>query len=236
MSAVLATPILGSMNKINVAIIGATGLVGSLLLERLAQSNDVQSIKAITRKPLTKVPYKTENIVIDFNRMQEYAHEITADVFICCLGTTIKAAGTQDAFHRVDYDYVIQFAKIAEQNHAKKFQVVSAMGADASSSVFYNRTKGEMEKKLKELKIPQIEIFQPSLILGERKDKRAFEDIAQNLAPKLNFLFKGPLEKYRPIKATDIAAAMAKTSLQSKAGQFTYSSNQIQNLAAGKPT
>lgn len=234
MSPLTTATILEVMNKIKVAIIGATGLVGNLLLEQLAQSNEVQSIKALTRKPLEKVPYKTENVVIDFNRMQEFAHEITADVFICCLGTTIKAAGTQEAFHRVDYDYVIQFAKIAEQNHAKKFQVVSAMGADASSSVFYNRTKGEMEKKLKELKIPEIEIFQPSLILGERKDKRAFEDMAQNLVPKLNFLFKGPLEKYRPIKATDIAKAMAKTSLQSKAGQFTYSSNQIQNIAASK--
>jgi len=222
------------MKKLDIAIIGATGLVGNLLLEKLAQSNDVQSIKAITRKPLSKIPYKTENIVIDFNRMQEFAGELKADVFICCLGTTIKAAGNQEAFHRVDFDYVVQFAKIAEQNHAKKFQVVSAMGADANSSVFYNRTKGEMERKLKELKIPEIEIFQPSLILGERKDKRAFEDIAQNIAPKLNFLFKGPLEKYRPIKATDIAAAMAKTSLQSKAGHYTYKSNQIQELASAK--
>lgn len=219
------------MNKIDIALIGATGLVGNLLLEKLAQANEVRSIKAITRKPLDKVPFKTDNIVIDFNRMQEFASELKADVFICCLGTTIKVAGSQEAFHRVDYDYVVQFAKIAEQNHASKFQVVSAMGADANSTVFYNRTKGEMEKKLKELKIPQIEIFQPSLILGERKDKRAFEDLAQNLAPKLGFIFKGPLQKYRPIKATDIAAAMAKTSLQSKGGQFTYSSNQIQEIA-----
>lgn len=219
------------MNKIDIALIGATGLVGNLLLEKLAQATEVRSIKAITRKPLDKVPFKTENIVIDFNRMQEFASELKADVFICCLGTTIKVAGSQEAFHRVDYDYVVQFAKIAEQNHASKFQVVSAMGADANSTVFYNRTKGEMEKKLKELKIPQIEIFQPSLILGERKDKRAFEDLAQNLAPKLGFIFKGPLQKYRPIKATDIAAAMAKTSLQSKGGQFTYSSNQIQEIA-----
>lgn len=219
------------MNKIDIALIGATGLVGSLLLDKLAAMNEVRSIKAITRKPLDKVPLKTENIVIDFNRMQEFASELKADVFICCLGTTIKVAGSQEAFHRVDYDYVVQFAKIAEQNHASKFQVVSAMGADTNSTVFYNRTKGEMEKKLKELKIPQIEIFQPSLILGERKDKRAFEDLAQNLAPKLGFIFKGPLQKYRPIKATDIAAAMAKTSLQSKGGQFTYSSNQIQEIA-----
>lgn len=222
------------MNKIDIALIGATGLVGNLLLEKLAQANEVRSIKAITRKPLDKVPFKTENIVIDFNRMSEFASELKADVYICCLGTTIKVAGSQKAFHRVDHDYVVQFAKIAEQNHASKFQVVSAMGADANSPVFYNRTKGEMEKKLKELKIPQIEIFQPSLILGERKDKRAFEDLAQNLAPKLGFIFKGPLQKYRPIKATDIATAMAKTSLQSKGGQFTYSSNQIQEIAGEK--
>lgn len=219
------------MKTHDIALIGATGLVGNLLLEKLAQNPEVRHIKAVTRKPLEHNMPKTENIVIDFNRMPEYASELKADIYICCLGTTIKVAGSQEAFKRVDYDYVIQFARIAEQNHATKFQVISAMGADAKSSVFYNRTKGEMEEKLKSFKIPQIEIFQPSLILGERKEKRAAEDIAQSLAPVMNFILKGPLEKYRPIKASDIATAMMKTSTRTAPGSMTYKSNQIQALA-----
>lgn len=230
----LSTHKLSDMSTLDIALIGATGLVGNLLLEQLAKSNEVRSIKAITRKPLTKVPQKTENLVINFDRMWEYADQMKADVYICCLGTTIKVAGSPEAFRRVDYDYVVQFAKIAEQNQAKKFQVVSAMGADAKSSVFYNRTKGEMEEQLKKFRIPEIEIFRPSLILGERKDKRAFEDIAQSLAPKMNFLFKGPLEKYRPIKATDIATAMAKTCTRLELGPIIHSSNQIQSIAANR--
>lgn len=220
------------MKTQDIALIGATGLVGNLLLEKLSQNPNVKVIKAVTRKPLEHVPAKTENLVINFDRMSEYASELKADIYICCLGTTIKVAGSQEAFKRVDYDYVIQFAKIAEQNHATKFQVISAMGADAKSGVFYNRTKGEMEEKLKTLKIPQVEIFQPSLILGERKEKRAAEDIAQSLAPVMNFLMRGPLEKYRPIKATDIATAMMKRSTQSISGAKTYRSNEIQTIAS----
>lgn len=220
------------MKTHDIALIGATGLVGNLLLEKLSENPQVRTIKAVTRKPLAHVPAKTENLIINFDRMTEFSSELKADIYICCLGTTIKVAGSQEAFKRVDYDYVIQFAKIAEQNHATKFQVISAMGADAKSSVFYNRTKGEMEEKLKTLKIPQIEIFQPSLILGERKEKRTAEDIAQALTPVMNFFMKGPLEKYRPIKATDIATAMMTTSTHTTAGAKTYKSNEIQSIAS----
>ena len=219
------------MHTLDIALIGATGLVGHLLLAKLAQLNDVNSIIAITRKPLEKIPAKTENLVIDFENMSDHVEQMRADIFICCLGTTIKIAGSQEAFRHVDYDYVVQFAQIAEQVHAKKFQVVSSMGADAESRVFYNRTKGEMEEKIKEFRIPQIEIFRPSLILGDRKDKRGFEGLAQTWMPKMNFLLTGSWEKYRPIQATSIANAMAIASTRFEPGHRTYSSNVIQELS-----
>lgn len=215
----------------NVCIAGATGLVGHELLLLLAYLDQFQSIKAITRKPLGRIPPKVDNIILDFDRLEQHKEALKAGIFICCLGTTIKKAGSQEAFRKVDYDYVIQFAKAAEAVGAQKLLVISAMGADADSKVFYNRVKGEMEKTLRELKIPQIEVFRPSLILGERKESRAGEDIAQKLSPFLNPLLVGPLRKYRAISATDIARAMAIAALNFQPGFHVYKSDQIQHIA-----
>jgi uncharacterized protein YbjT (DUF2867 family) len=150
------------------------------------------------------------------------------------LGTTIKKAGSQEAFRKVDYDYVVNFAKVAEQVGAQKLLVISALGADSQSSIFYNRVKGEMEDTLRGLKIPQIEIFQPSLILGDRKEVRRGEELMQKISPVLNALLVGPLKKYRAISATDIARAMAIATLNFHPGFHVYQSDHIQRIADQK--
>lgn len=213
-----------------VTLVGATGLVGGELLSLLSKIGEIKNIKAITRRPLGKIPPRTENIVMNLDQMEAQAEALKSEVFVCCLGSTIKQAGSQEAFRKVDYEYVVSFARIAEKGGAKKFLVVSAMGADASSRIFYNRVKGEMERDVKALKIPQIEIFQPSLILGERKEHRTGEAFAQKLSPLLNKLMAGPLKKYRPIKATDIAKAMTIAILDFHPGVHTYTSDKIQNI------
>ncbi|MFS4458471.1 NAD(P)H-binding protein [Bdellovibrio sp. HCB2-146] len=220
------------MNTLDITLIGASGLVGNHLLMQLTQQRQVNVVKAVTRKKLDFIPPKTENIVINFDHMEEFTNEMKASVFICCLGTTIKKAGSQEAFRKVDFDYVLHFAKIAEKVRAKKLMVVSAMGADAHSKVFYNRVKGEMEEAIQKLNIPQVEIFRPSLILGERSEARPLEGLAQALTPVLNtVIMHGPLKKYRGIEATDIAKAMVTASLSYEIGHQVHESDVIQAMA-----
>lgn len=215
----------------DICIAGATGLVGHELLLILAHLHQVRTIKAITRSPLGRMPPKTENLILNFDNLESHADALKAQVFICCLGTTIKKAGSQEAFRKVDYDYVMKFARVAEKSKAQKFLVISAMGANANSSVFYNRVKGEMERDLRKLDIPQIEIFRPSLILGERKEHRSGEAFAQKVSPFLNPLLMGPLKKYRAIYGMDIAKAMTTAVLNFNPGLFIYESDEIQRIS-----
>lgn len=215
----------------DVCLVGASGLVGHELLLILSHLEQVRSLQAITRSPLGRIPSKVENILLDFNSLNTHAEISKASVFICCLGSTIKKAGSPEAFRKVDYEYVLQFAKLAEKAQAQKLLVISAMGARANSKIFYNRIKGEMERDLRQIKIPQIEIFRPSLILGERKDSRPGEAWAQRLSPLLNPLLQGPFKKYRAIKASDIAKAMAIATLNYNPGLFIYESDEIQRIA-----
>lgn len=216
----------------DVTLIGASGLVGHELLLILSHLEQISRVKAVSRSPLGRLHGngKAENLLLDFNKMEDHAEALKASVFVCCLGTTIAKAGSQEAFKQVDYEYVMKFARIAEKCGAQKFLVISAMGANAQSSVFYNRVKGEMERDLRAFKIPQIEIFRPSLILGERKEHRKGEAIAQRLSPFINPLLIGPLRKYRAIEATDIAKAMAIAVLNFNKGLFIYESDEIQNI------
>lgn len=205
--------------------------MGHELLLLLANIDLVKEVKALSRRPLGKIPAKTENYLINFDSLSQQDQSLKADVFICCLGTTIQEAGSQEAFRKVDFDYVLEMAHLAEKVQAQKFLVISAMGAESSSSIFYNRVKGEMEQALYKLNIPQIEIFRPSLILGERKKHRTGEAFAQKIAPALNALMPGPLKKYRAIKATDIAKAMALAAMSFEPGRYMYQSDEIQTMA-----
>ncbi len=176
----------------HIVICGATGLIGSLLLERLIDHTKISQITTITRSPLNLDVPKLNQIV--FNSM-EATHvssvSIQADVFICALGTTMKAAGSKENFRKVDYDLVVAFANLAYQSNAQAFFVVSALGANQSSPIFYNRVKGEMEQAIMAINFPSCYVLRPSLLIGERKEQRyaeaagiAFYRIAQHVLPK----------------------------------------------------
>ncbi len=216
-------------SKISVCIIGASGLVGHELHQLLSQDENVESIHAISRKPLSTSLAKTVNEVVDFAQLSSLS--IQAQVYICCLGTTIKVAGSPAAFSLVDYEYVLKFAQLAEKNGATKFMLISALGADANSKIFYNQVKGQVEAEIRRLKIPAIDIFRPSLLLGERTESRPGEKVAQVLSPYLNPLLLGPLKKYRAIKASSVAIAMRNRALDLRPGQNVFESNQIGQLA-----
>ena len=183
-------------------LIGATGLVGSFVLERLLASPRYARVVVWARREIGKSHPKLEVEIVDFERLAQ--RRLEADDVFCCLGTTIRQAGSQKAFHHVDFDYPVALAGAAARSGAKRFLVVSALGANKRSRVFYNRVKGEMEEAVRIAAVPKTTIVRPSLLAGPRAESRLGERIGLALGALL-----GPLlGKYRPIHAEHVAAAM----------------------------
>ena len=189
-------------------VAGATGLVGSLLLRQLAESHDYAEIRVLGRRPPAHEAGKVRFIATDFSDLQAHAAELAVDDVFCCLGTTIRAAGSRPAFERVDYHMVVDLARIAQKAGARRFLVVSAVGASEHSAAFYSRVKGRMEKAVNQLPFEAVHIVRPSLLLGERKESRPGEKLGQRVAPLLSPFMLGPLAKYRAVSADEVAAAL----------------------------
>ena len=209
-------------------LIGATGLVGGFVLQQILQDDYYDKVIVLTRKPLNNQHPKLKEVVVDFNKLDDYAADIKADIIFSCLGTTIKVAGSQEAFKKVDFEYPYKVAQIAKQNGATAYLLVSAMGAAKNSMVFYNRVKGELEDEVSNLHYDAFHILQPSLIIGDRKEARAGEGIAQKLAPVFDALMIGGLKKYKSIKAEQIAKAMVAYSKLNDKGVFKHESDELQ--------
>lgn len=212
-------------------IAGATGLTGSELVKVLLKDPAYDKVKVLTRRPLDMDHPKLEQIKADFFRLDQYAEHFKVNDVFCCLGTTIKKAGSQKAFRRVDYDYPVKIAQLAKAAGAKKFLVISAMGADVRSNVFYSRVKGQMEEALKKIEFPALHIFRPSLLLGKRDEFRLGEKAASLLAPVFSPILRGGMEKYKPIEADQVAMAMCAAAQSDSEGVLVYSSDKITKLA-----
>lgn len=218
------------MEKRIALIAGATGLVGKSLLRQLLANDQYDKIIVITRRPIDNTDPKLVQQLVDFDTIETLKLSQPVDDVYCALGTTIKTAGSQDAFYKVDFTYVVNLGKWCATNGIKKFLIVSAMGANAKSGIFYNRVKGEMETTVSQLAIPQIQIFRPSLLMGNRAEKRGGEKIAQVVIGSLGFLFKGPLLKYKGIHADVVAKAMI-NGAGNKAGGFrVFDSGEMQGM------
>lgn len=195
-------------------VIGSTGLIGGILIEKLAHERTWSQILAITRKPTAFSNPKIRGITFDFQRWEELDLQIKSFAgingldFFCCLGTTISKAGSEEAFKKVDHNAVVEFAEVASRCSAESLIIVSALGADPTSSVFYNRTKGEMERDVEKVALKSLHFLRPSLLLGDRAEFRFFERLAILLAPVYSVLLIGPLKKYRPVQANAVAGAM----------------------------
>ena len=218
------------MKKRNALIAGATGLVGTAILQQLLTDDQYEKIIVVTRKPLEITNSKIVLLQIDFDNIKAINPGFTVDDVFCALGTTIKTAGSQDAFYKVDFTYVVDLGKWCAANAVKRIMIVSAMGANAKSRIFYNRVKGEMETAVNQLNIPQIQIFRPSLLMGNRKEKRAGEKIAQAVMDGLGFMFVGPLLKYKGIHADVVAKAMIKAAKIDKQGFTVYESGEMHGM------
>lgn len=211
-------------------LVGATGLVGSFVLEQLLQDSSFDSVVVLSRKSLNKNNPKLKEVIVNFDELGKYSNDIKADAVFCCLGTTIKAAGSQEAFKKVDYEYPLRVAEIAKQNGTQTYLLISALGSSKSSIIFYNRVKGEVEEAIGKLNFNAFHILQPSLIIGERKESRMGEGIAQKLSPVYDTLMFGPLTKYKSIKAEQIAKAMIHFSKSDAKGTLRHESDELQKV------
>lgn len=211
-------------------IAGASGLIGKFCLSYLLMDKNYSKVIVISRSPFPIKDPKLENIVCDFDLLAQHASRLVADDVYCCLGTTIGVAGSQENFKKVDLYYPIELAKITKQQGAKQFMVVSAMGANAKSSIFYNRVKGEMQDQLKNIGFNTTHIFQPSLLTGLRKEFRLGERIAQVVTKVFRPLMFGPLSKYKPIEGMVVAFAMHQKASLEYNGFYIHQSHEIQSV------
>ena len=190
-------------------VAGATGLIGGHLMPLLLADPAYEKVVVLARRPIEGVASpKLQTIIVDFDALDASLAGIAVDDAFCALGTTIKVAGSQAAFRKVDHDYIVAFARAAKAAGAKRFLLVSAMGADANSSIFYSRVKGETERSVRSIAFDATHIFRPGLLLGERREKRTGEEVGAALTPFLNPLLLGPLRAYRSIKGETVARAM----------------------------
>lgn len=185
-------------------IVGSTGLVGGYLLEQLDVDKAFTEILSLVRKKTGKPYNKVKEVEVNFDNLTEEVFENSKIVF-CSLGTTIKKAGSQDAFRKVDFEYPLETAKMAKDKGVNTFAIVTAMGSDASSSIFYNRVKGEIENALTDLKFDRLGIFRPSMLLGARTETRIGERIGQIVMNFFGFLIP---KNYKAIHGHKVATAM----------------------------
>lgn len=218
------------MNK-TALVFGATGLTGSYLLKLLLNDSRYKKVKVFIRKK-ADLPFheKLETHFVELSSPENYSHQLYGDELFCCLGTTIAKAGSRQEFRKVDFELPVKIAETASQNNVSSFIVISSLGANAKSSNFYYRTKGEMEEAIQKFSFQRFAILRPSMLLGNRKEFRLGEIIGKHLMKALGIFFVGELKKYKAIHAEDVAASMIVIA-NNKSGEIFFESDRIQHIA-----
>lgn len=205
-------------------IAGATGLVGGQLLSKLLATSRYHQVIAITRRPLALDHPYLKNIISDYRDLDVALAGTKPDDVFCCLGTTMAKAGTKEKFREVDFDYPLALAQSTLTLGARQYLLVSALGADRKSRIFYNRVKGELESTISHLDFYSVHIFRPSLLLGPRREKRGGEDIAKAVYKVFGFLIP---QKYKAVEAEKVAEAMLAYASADERGIFIHESQEI---------
>lgn len=214
----------------SVLLAGATGLVGTFCLKRLLADPSVSTLTVLTRQPLPESlraldsTGKLTERQLDFSKLHDHAELLRADQIICALGTTIKKAGSQERLREIDYDYPLALAELGLAQGARHFLLVSALGANPRSRIFYSRVKGELEEALLALPYRSITIARPSLLLGPRQEFR----LGEELAKRLSFLFPA---RSKPVEADAVAALLTDAARQDQQGVRIVESASIRKLA-----
>lgn len=199
-------------------VAGGTGLVGRHLVDLLVAAKEFDKIIVLVRKGSTHQFKGVTVLEIDYDHLSDFSSQLCADAVFCCLGTTMKKAGSKEQFYKVDFTYPHELAMLALENGSRQFNIVTASGANPESMFYYNKVKGGIENALSNLEFHNINILRPSLLLGQRDEQRVGEKIGAAIAKVINPLMVGRLKKYRAIQAETVARAMVKVSLENREG------------------
>lgn len=208
-------------------VAGASGLVGGQLLTLLTKSGRYAKVTVISRSPLQVTHEKLSIIIGTQDDLERYNEELACDDVFCCLGTTMKKAGSREAFRKVDFEYPLALAKKTLKKGAKQYFLVSALGANSKSSIFYNKVKGEVEDAISGVGFKTLHILRPSLLIGPRKEPRLGEFIAKVLSNTFGFLLP---KRYRGIASIKVARAMLFYASREEKGIFFHSSDELQSF------
>ncbi len=212
-------------------IAGATGLVGREVVRLLLSDPHYDKVKVVARRTTDIKDNRLEEIIIDFDSLKENSDKLSASDYYIVLGTTMSKARTKENFYKVDFTYPHHLAEIAQNDPSfEKYLIVTAYSASTSSSIYYNRVKGEIEEALKKLNLKALHIFQPSLLIGFRPEFRILEELMKLVMPILTFVTFGQL-KFRAIEGIEVAKAMLKVGIEGKDGIHVYPNNIIKELA-----
>lgn len=209
-------------------VAGSTGLIGELLVRKLVEDEDFSEVITLARRQSAVTHPKLRTAIVDFHALESTSAITQATVAFCCLGTTMKKAGSKDAFYQVDFTFVKNFAQYAKGLGCQQFQLVSAMGADAKSMFYYNQVKGQIEAEIKKIGFDSLHIMQPSLLLGNRQEARLGENLGKLLATTFDFLIP---KNYKGIQAETVANFMLTQSKNNQSGVFVHPSGEIISTA-----
>ena len=211
-------------------LIGASGLIGSYLLQLILKSSEYSEVLVFSRSPLSISDPKLKQQIIDFDAITRYGSLINADVVFSCLGSTRNKTPEKSQYKKIDMDYPLTFAKLGLEGGVSQFHIITSLDANPESSSSYLKLKGQLEEELKKLPFQSLNIYQPSYLEGVRNETRIIDQLMQPLMRFINPLLTGKLKKYRSIKASDVAKAMFNQSIKDLKGTFVYTSNQIKEL------
>ncbi|WP_223700549.1 oxidoreductase [Sutcliffiella deserti] len=211
-------------------ILGASGLIGGYITKEILKNSDYNSLTSLVRRSPIKAHTKLNEIGIDFDHLSNYQDHFRVDEVFICLGTTRKKAGSKENFKKVDYEYVVEAAKIAKEQGVKRIAIVSAIGANANSSFFYNKIKGQMENAVTQINIPSTYFFRPSLLLGKREEFRIGEKTGEILEKLIQPALRGHLRKYHSIHASTVAKSMVSFMRNSKKGVHIIESDLMHKI------
>lgn len=208
-------------------IAGASGLIGSHLLRQLLDGDAYAEVLVLVRKPLSLQHTKLSQLVLDFDKMDEYADKLTGDAVFSCLGTTVAQTPDKVLYRKIDHDYPIRLAQLALKNGVQQFHWVSSVGADATSSNAYLKLKGETEDDLKKVGTPSLHLYRPSMLTGRKEKMRFSESMINAIMMLANPLLMGGLTKYHSIPGSVVAKAMIQQSIDNETGTFIYQYNEL---------
>ena len=219
-----------------VLLLGATGLVGRHALRAFAADPQWDRVVTLDRRPIASAGPTHEPHVIEFDRMDEAADRFACDTLVCTLGTTMKQAGSEAAFRHVDLEIPFQAAQLAHAAGATQMLLVSALGADPDSRIFFNRVKGEAEQHVQEVGFETVQILRPSLLTGDRDETRLGERLGEAVLTLATPLLQGPLKVLRPTPAEDVGRALAVLAARRPLGVHIVDPPAIRSWATGGPS